>query len=57
MKTYVIYSSETVYYETQIEAESEEQAKEKFWDMDHNNETLQTCDSDNWTLDEVREVK
>lgn len=57
MKTYVIYSSETVYYETQIEAESEEQAREKFWDMDHNNETLQTCDSDNWTLDEVREVK
>jgi len=55
MKSFTVLSSETVYYETQIEAENEEEAKQKFWDTIKDPSTLETYSADNWQIDEIRE--
>ena len=57
MKTFIIYSSERVYYRTVVEAENQEEAQQKFWDIDHNSETLEAYDGDNWTIDEIEDVE
>lgn len=52
---YYIYSSETVQYLTRVEATSIEEAEEKFWDMDHGNDTLEIVDSNGWQIDYIEE--
>ena len=55
MKKFVIFSSETVSYFTEVEAENEEAAEQKFWDMNHNDDTLQMINSSEWQIDKVTE--
>lgn len=55
MPKFTILSSETVYYETVIEADNEDQARDKFWDMNHDESTLVIYDADHWQLDEIKE--
>lgn len=55
MPKFIIRSSETVYYETELEADNEEQARAKFWEMNHGDDTLITYDADHWQIDDVIE--
>ena len=50
MKTFRIRASEQVFYKEDIEAETKEEAIEKFYDMAGQ---LEPCDSDNFTIDDV----
>jgi len=56
MPKFKVLSSETIYYETDVEAEDEDKAREKFWDMDHNDNTLVAYESDHWQIDTVEEA-
>lgn len=53
MPTFRIKASEQVFYKEDIEAETKEEAIEKFNDLRFGN--LEPCDSDNFTIDSVEE--
>ncbi len=52
MKTFRIRASEQVFYKEDIEAETKEEAIQKFYDMATQ---LEPCDYDNFTIDDVEE--
>jgi hypothetical protein len=52
MKSYIIYSSERVYYRTIVEAENIEAAKENFLKQINVND-LETYTVDDWSLDKI----
>ena len=52
MPRFIIKASEQVYYQEEVEAETREEAIEKFYDMTG---SLEPCDSDNFTIDHVEE--
>ena len=54
MPRFIIQASEQVFYQEEIEAETEDEAIEKFYDMATG--SLEPCDSDNFTIDKVEEV-
>ena len=53
MKTFRVKASEQVFYQEEVEAETREEAIEKFYDMMQG--ALEPCDSDNFTIDDVEE--
>ena len=53
MPTFRIKASEQVFYQEDIEAETRDEAIEKFYDMMQGG--LEPCDSDNFTIDHVEE--
>lgn len=53
MPRFIIQASEQVFYEEEIEAETRDEAIEKFYDMGISG--LVPCDSDNFTIDHVEE--
>jgi hypothetical protein len=53
MPVFRIRASEQVFYKEDIEAETKEEAIEKFNDMRFG--SLEPCDSDNFTIDDVEE--
>lgn len=53
MKTYRIRASEQVFYKEDIEANSREEAIEKFYEMMQG--AIEPCDSDNFNIDDVEE--
>jgi ribosomal protein L20A (L18A) len=53
MPIFTIKASETVFYQEEIQAETRDEAIEKFYDM--MTSTLEPCDSDNFTIDHVEE--
>lgn len=53
MPKFIIHSSETVYYQTEVEAESEDEARDKFWEMNHDETTLVATEADHWQIDYV----
>ena len=53
MPKFIIQASEQVFYQEEIEAETEAEAIEKFYDMATS--SLEPCDSDNFTIDKVEE--
>ena len=55
MPKFVVISSETVYYETEIEADNVEQARAKFFDTVDDPECLITFDADHFEVLEIRE--
>ena len=52
MPKFIIKASEEVYYQEEIEAETQDEAIEKFYDMAS---YLEPCDSDHFTIDKVEE--
>jgi len=52
MPRFIIKASEEVYYQEEIEAETKDEAIEKFYDMAS---YLEPCDSDHFTIDKVEE--
>jgi hypothetical protein len=54
MPRFIIQASEQVFYQEEIEAETEHEAIEKFYDMATS--SLEPCDSDNFTIDTIEEV-
>ena len=54
MKTFRVKASEQVFYQEEIEAETQDEAIEKFYDMATG--SLEPCDSDNFTIDNVKEI-
>ena len=52
MPIFRIRASEQVFYKEDIEAETREEAIEKFYDIVSQ---LEPCDSDNFTIDDVEE--
>ena len=53
MPRFTIKASEQVFYQEEIEAETRDEAIEKFYDMMQGD--LEPCDSDNFTIDDVEE--
>jgi hypothetical protein len=53
MPIFTIKASEQVFYQEEIQAETRDEAIEKFYDM--MTSTLEPCDSDNFTIDDVEE--
>jgi hypothetical protein len=53
MPIFTIKASETVFYQEEIQAETRDEAIEKFYDMMCS--SLEPCDSDNFTIDHVEE--
>ena len=53
MPIFRIKASETVFYQEEIQAETRDEAIEKFYDM--MTSALEPCDSDNFTIDHVEE--
>lgn len=53
MPRFIIQASEQVFYEEEIEAENEDEAIQKFYDMAC--DSLEPCDSDNFTIDKIEE--
>ena len=53
MPRFTIKASEQVFYQEEIEAETRDEAIEKFYDMMHGD--LEPCDSKNFTIDDVEE--
>jgi ribosomal protein L20A (L18A) len=53
MPIFTIKASETVFYQEEIQAETRDEAIEKFYDMMCG--SLEPCDSDNFTIDHVEE--
>lgn len=53
MPIFTIKASETVFYQEEIQAETRDEAIEKFYDM--MTSALEPCDSDNFTIDHVEE--
>ena len=53
MPIFTIKASEQVFYQEEVEAETREEAIEKFYDMMQGD--LEPCDSDNFTIDEVED--
>jgi hypothetical protein len=54
MPRFIIQASEQVFYQEEIEAETQDEAIEKFYDMATG--SLEPCDSDNFTIDNVKEI-
>lgn len=54
MPKFMVLSRETVYYETEIEAEDEDKARAIFLDMDHNEETLTPFDGDFFEIYDIQ---
>lgn len=52
MPTFRIKANEIVFYQEDIEAETRDEAIQKFYDMTG---SLVPCDSDNFTIDHVEE--
>ena len=57
MPKFIVLSSETIYYETYVEAEDEDKAREKFYDIADDENALVAYGSDHWKIDDVEEVK
>jgi hypothetical protein len=53
MPRFTIKASEQVYYQEEIEAETRDEAVEKFYDMACG--SLEPCDADNFTIDNIQE--
>jgi len=53
MPRFTIKASEQVYYQEEVEAETRDEAIEKFYDM--MTSALEPCDNDNFTIDHVEE--
>ena len=53
MPIFTIKASETVFYQEEIQAETRDEAIQKFYDM--MTSALEPCDSDNFTIDDVEE--
>lgn len=53
MPKFTILSRETVYYETEIEAENEDKARELFLEMEHNEETLTPFGADYFEIYDI----
>lgn len=53
MPRFIIQASEQVFYQEEIQAETREEAIEKFYDMMQG--SIEPCDSDNFTIDNVEE--
>ena len=53
MPRFIIKASEQVFYQEEIQAETRDEAIEKFYDM--MTSALEPCDSDNFTIDHVEE--
>ena len=53
MPRFTIKASEQVFYQEEIQAETRDEAIEKFYDM--MTSVLEPCDSDNFTIDDVEE--
>jgi hypothetical protein len=54
MPRFIIQASEQVFYQEEIEAETQDEAIEKFYDMSCG--SLEPCDADNFTIDKIEEV-
>ena len=54
MPRFIIQASEQVFYQEEIEAETQDEAIEKFYDMACG--SLEPCDADNFTIDNVEEI-
>ena len=52
MPKFIIQASEQVFYQEEIEAETRDEAVEKFYDMASQ---LEPCDADNFTIDKIQE--
>lgn len=55
MKKFIVWSSETVYYKTIVEAENEDAAIEWFYAFE-NEENTKPYGSDFWQVDDISEV-
>ena len=55
MPKFTILSRETVYYETEIEAEDEDKARAIFLDMEHTEETLTPFGADYFEIYDIEE--
>ena len=55
MTKFTVISSETVYYETEVEAESAEEARAKFFDTVSDTSSLVAFDGDHFEILEVVE--
>jgi len=53
MPRFTIKASETVFYQEEIEAETREEAIEKFYDMMQGD--IEPCDADGFQIDDVEE--
>jgi hypothetical protein len=53
MPIFIIRASEQVFYHEEIQAKTRDEAIEKFYDMACG--SLEPCDSDNFTIDDVEE--
>lgn len=53
MPKFTILSRETVYYETEIEAEDEDKARAIFLDMEHTEETLTPFGADYFEIYDI----
>jgi len=54
MPRFIIKASEEVYYQEEIEAETKDEAIEKFYDMSYGN--LEPCDADGFQIDNIEEM-
>jgi hypothetical protein len=55
MPKFVVISSETVYYETEVEAENVEDARARFFDTVNDSDCLIAFDGDHFEVLEIRE--
>lgn len=56
MKKIVVFSSEKVFYRTEMEVPegaTDDEVSQQFYDMDHDDKTLYSYDSMNWRIDEI----
>jgi hypothetical protein len=55
MPKFIVISSETVYYETEVEAETVEDARAKFFDTVDDSDCLIAFDGDHFEVLEIKE--
>jgi len=54
MPRFTIKASEVIYYQEEIEAKSEDEAREKFYQM-ATEKDLEPCDADGFQIDKIQE--
>lgn len=55
MPKYTVISSETVYYETEVDADNVEDAREKFFSVVDDTDALVAFDGDHFEILEIKE--